>query len=412
MSSLSVSFISLIFIVSSGVEGQRTVLDAQPFRPLFRSFKESVYNFISSRSSEGAFEFNRRAGKLQKQFDESEPFFCDVNGAGARSSSVPTSVHKLRPGDIDIIGALGDSLTAGNGALAVDVLQFTLEFKGVSWSIGGQANFRKFLTLPNILKEYNPKLYGYSLNTGFTFQKTSMFNVAEFGAMSRDVPFESKVLIRRMQADPNVDFKNHWKLITLLIGANDFCSDMCYRQIPEKIIELHELDLLATFRNIRDNLPRTMLNVVLAPSLKVMVEFTGNPIECNLINLVECPCLFGVKTIPNHQRYFELMEIWKHKVSEVANRDEFHNLEDFTINVQPFLARVEFPTTQNNITDHRYLSSDCFHISQIGHSRISNALWNNMLEPVGQKALNWKKEFQELKCPTQQRPYLATKFNR
>ena len=189
-----------------------------------------------------------------------------MKGAGARSSSVPTSVHKLRPGDIDVIAALGDSLTAGNGALAVDILQFLIEFKGVSWSIGGQANFRKFLTLPNILKEYNPKLYGYSLDSGYTFQKTSMFNVAEFGAMSRDVPFESKVLIRRMQADPNVDIKNNWKLITLLIGANDFCSDMCYRKIPEKVIELHEMDLLATFRNIRDNLPRTMINVVLPPS--------------------------------------------------------------------------------------------------------------------------------------------------
>ena len=61
-SSLSVSIISLIFIVSCGVEGQRTVLDAQPFRPLFRSVKESIYSFISSRSSDGAFEFNRRAG--------------------------------------------------------------------------------------------------------------------------------------------------------------------------------------------------------------------------------------------------------------------------------------------------------------------------------------------------------------
>ena len=105
------------------------------------------------------------------------------------------------------------------------------------------------------------------------------------------------------------------------------------------------------------------------------------------------------------------MQTWMQKVSEVANRDEFHNHQDFTINVQPFLTKVVFPTTQYNITDYRYLSTDCFHISQIGHARISNALWNNMLQPVGQKSVNWKKEFQELQCPTQQRPYLATKFN-
>lgn len=254
-------------------------------------------------------------------------------------------MHKLRPGDIDIIGALGDSLTAGNGALAVDVLQFTIEFKGVSFSIGGQGDFRKFLTLPNILKEYNPKLYGYSLNTGFTFQKTSMFNVAEFGAMSRDVPFESKVLIRRMQADRNVDIKNHWKLITLLIGPNDFCSDMCYRNIPEKVIELHEMDLLAAFRNIRDNLPRTMINVIIPPckstininnfvlkflhfpfpAIRTLLEFTGTPPECVAFHRFECPCLFSFRFEANIERYYKIMDDWNLKVIEVANREEFHN---------------------------------------------------------------------------------------
>ncbi|CAO1413661.1 unnamed protein product [Diamesa serratosioi] len=410
-SSFLVSNISLILFLTYEVKCQRTVLDAAQYRPLFRSVKEMIYNFISSRSSDGALEFNLRAGKLQKQFQQNEPFFCDVNGAGARSLSVPTSVHKLRPGDIDVIGALGDSLTAGNGALAVDALQFLLEYKGVSWSIGGQGDFRKFLTLPNILKEYNPNLYGYSLNTGYTFQKVSAFNVAEFGAMSRDIPFESKVLIQRMRADPKVDMKSHWKLITLLIGSNDFCSDMCYRKIPEKIIELHELDLLATFRNIRDNLPRTMLNVVLNPSLKVLVEFTGKPNVCVITNNFECPCMFAAKYLHNRQVYYKLMEEWKQIAFDVANQEEFQNLQDFTINVQPFLTKVEFPKTRYNITDYRYLSTDCFHISQIGHARISNALWNNMLEPVGQKAFNWKKEFQELKCPTHQRPYLATRFN-
>lgn len=56
-------------------------------------------------------------------------------------------MHRLRPGDIDVIGALGDSLTAGNGALATNVLQVLIENKGVSWSIGGQGTWRKYLTV-------------------------------------------------------------------------------------------------------------------------------------------------------------------------------------------------------------------------------------------------------------------------
>lgn len=69
-SSISVAIVSLILIATYGVEGQRTLFDAQPFRPLFRSVKESVYNFISSRSPDGALEFNRRAGvKFKNVYD-------------------------------------------------------------------------------------------------------------------------------------------------------------------------------------------------------------------------------------------------------------------------------------------------------------------------------------------------------
>ena len=110
--------------------------------------------------------------KVQKQFGPEEPFFC--NTTGMRSETVPTSVDRLRPGDIDIIGAIGDSLTAGNGAMATNILEVLIENKGLSWSIGGQGTWRQFLTLPNILKEYNPKLYGYPTKDGLSTRKASL----------------------------------------------------------------------------------------------------------------------------------------------------------------------------------------------------------------------------------------------
>lgn len=36
---------------------------------------------------------------------------------------------------------------AGNGALATNILQVIIENKGVSWSIGGSATWREFLTV-------------------------------------------------------------------------------------------------------------------------------------------------------------------------------------------------------------------------------------------------------------------------
>lgn len=145
------------------------------------------------------------------------PFFCDVNGPGKRSVEVPKSVHKVTPGDIDIIAALGDSLTAGNGILALNVWQVLVEGRGMSYSIGGQDDWRKFLTIPNIIKEFNPKLYGYSLSNGLSYQKSSMFNVAEPGAQSKDTPHQAKNLVKRMRSDNKVDLNNHWKVIITLI---------------------------------------------------------------------------------------------------------------------------------------------------------------------------------------------------
>lgn len=69
-----------------------------------------------------------------------------------RSMSIPDNVHRLRPGDIDVIGGLGDSLVAGNGAMEEFAVGTFIEARGVSWCAGGQGDWRQFLTLPNVLK--------------------------------------------------------------------------------------------------------------------------------------------------------------------------------------------------------------------------------------------------------------------
>lgn len=58
-----------------------------------------------------------------------------VAGIG-RSIVKPSSVHKLRPGDIDVVGAMGDSLIAGNGAMEEWALGTMIEYRGISWCIG------------------------------------------------------------------------------------------------------------------------------------------------------------------------------------------------------------------------------------------------------------------------------------
>ena len=63
------------------------------------------------------------------------------------------SVHKLRPGDIDVVAAIGDSLSAGTGALGKNLLKIRNENRGVAFSIGkySKAAYFKMGTLKMII---------------------------------------------------------------------------------------------------------------------------------------------------------------------------------------------------------------------------------------------------------------------
>lgn len=141
------------------------------------------------------------------------------------------------------------------------------------------------------------------------------------------------------------------------------------------------------------------------------MDTVGEPPECVSTHYLECPCFYSLHHKPQRKRFLRVMEAFKRKQWEVANRDEFHNKSDFTVIVQPFTDKMGIPRKKNGLTDFTYMSKDCFHLSQKGQSRAANAYWNNILEPYGNKTQNWKKIFEVFKCPTEERPFLATRFN-
>lgn len=159
-------------------------------------------------------------------------------------------------GDIDIIAALGDSLTAATGASSIRIPDLFVENRGLSWSIGGQWNWQNSTTLPNILKEFNPNLMGYSKRDSYTFQEDSQFNMAEIGASSADMPYMAKVLVQRIKQDTRINFKKSWKMVTIAIGGNDICSFICTMEEPDSLPRKHKQRLMKTLRYLRDYMPR------------------------------------------------------------------------------------------------------------------------------------------------------------
>ncbi|XP_059476394.1 phospholipase B1, membrane-associated-like [Neocloeon triangulifer] len=341
------------------------------------------------------------------------PFPCPRE-PGARSPERPSSAHQLRPGDIDVVATIGDSLTAATGAVArafYDVI--TVDNRGMSWSGGGQGNWRQYLTLPNILKEYNPNVTGQSLGDGLSQTPNAQFNVAVNGAMDQDIPFEAVELVRRMRADRRVDFKNHWKMITIWVGTNDLCTDFCYD--PNQGADAHMRNLQKTLDYLYEHVPRAFVNLVSAPYVPSYTKLKDLPNLCLSLLPILCSCLFGgneaekLRNVTLMTRRFQKVE------RMLVESKRYDGRPDFALEFQPTYLDNIYPTVRLNngrlTTDYSYMSIDCFHFSQKLHAVAANTLWNNLFEPPWEKTTTWKPLFQKFLCPTTERPFFVTREN-
>lgn len=68
------------------------------------------------------------------------------------------------------------------------------------------------MTLPNILKEFNPNVGGYSIGQGEFLAPNSHMNVAFPVSADADALRQAQHLIKKMKREPGVDFKHDWKV--------------------------------------------------------------------------------------------------------------------------------------------------------------------------------------------------------
>ncbi|XP_039605816.1 phospholipase B1, membrane-associated [Polypterus senegalus] len=372
------------------------------------------------------------------------------------SENVPTSAHKLRPADVKVVAALGDSLTAGFGIRAQNLAQLNKEWRGLSWSIGGDDALDKVTTLPNILRRFNSKLVGFSLGTG---KEQSHLNMAVSGAKAADVPAQARHLVQRLQESP-VNFQEDWKLVTLFIGGNDLCQycldretlswqnyvghiqetlDILYSEVPRVFVTLVEILEIEGLRRIKGSglgctlLQRSSAHYIHQGSMGVLANVH---IHVNLLkdNGKEPKRLRvqGHRTRDAQdaqgQDSLELMEArmlnryYQVELEKMVYSGRYDGREDFAVVTQPFFRSSFIPLADDGTPDVRFFSSDCFHFSERGHAMMAISLWNNMvlvgqgvreLEPVGQKTAfnNFTYERRRLKCPSQVKPYFFTKRN-
>ncbi|KAJ8356184.1 hypothetical protein SKAU_G00189780 [Synaphobranchus kaupii] len=327
----------------------------------------------------------------------------------APSNPAPTSVHRLRPADIKVVAALGDSTTAGVAAKAKSILQLDKEYKGVSWSIGGDGALENVTTLPNILKKFNPSLLGFSIGQ---LPRQKGFNMATPGARAIEIPAQVENLIKAMKNDKKVDFEKDWKVVTLFVGVSDLC-EFCVDQnnLSPKNYSQHltqSLDLL--YKEV----PRVLVNVLEILQIEGVRRIKENTLGCSLLQGYMCPCiLLPEENSPELSEMKRINREYQAETEYLVSTGRYDKREDFTVVIQPFFRNPIIPLTAAGKPDQSYFSVDCFHFSERAHSEMAIALWNNMLEPVGRKQAynNFTHNRNKIRCPTEDKPFFFTRIN-
>jgi len=299
-------------------------------------------------------------------------FACPVIAAPPAT----TNVKNLRPGNIRVVMAIGDSITAGMSAKDNNILNLK-EYRGLSFPIGGDTGI---VTVPNLLKgSYTSSGYpvGYATGIGKRDSSITGFDGAVSGAHNLDMLSQAQWLLSQVKNHKNVDYNNDWKILSVFIGSNDLCV-VCSDPIPHDAVN-YQNNLIDALDYLYTNMPRVFVNIIANIDVTELYNFKSG--AC-ILHGYECSC-GGSSDASKRNRVTIATKAYHDAAYKVASYFNGRNSTGFAVVVQPFLQTTHVP-------DRSFLSpADCFHPSAKGHEAMSIGLWNNMITPAAQKKKVW-----------------------
>uniref|UniRef100_F1L910 Phospholipase B1, membrane-associated n=1 Tax=Ascaris suum TaxID=6253 RepID=F1L910_ASCSU len=290
----------------------------------------------------------------------------------------------LSPEDIDIIAALGDSLSTGKGLWP----STDIEFRGASFPIGGDANIDGLVTIPNILLEFNERILGVSHGMGTRDQlPDDQLNCAQSGATSKDMPEQASELIRRLNYHHGKEnLKNLWLMLLITIGTEELCSGC---SLPD-YRALH-----ATMKILADHIPKVFV-VLIGP---VHVSFS-HILTLNLFRS-RCECLNALPKVNMRQ----LLRGW----AEI-----FYRLQsEFNSPQRPTFGLLALPslTIASPHPESLFIKNKPF-LNRKGHTYAAKWLWNRLMTGPEYNLSETVLSVDDYFCPSTDCPYFRTVTNR
>eukprot|EP00163_Fabomonas_tropica_P020303 TRINITY_DN357_c0_g2_i1.p1 TRINITY_DN357_c0_g2~~TRINITY_DN357_c0_g2_i1.p1 ORF type:complete len:414 (-),score=134.69 TRINITY_DN357_c0_g2_i1:130-1371(-) len=324
----------------------------------------------------------KKAEELSKLAPEPKPEFtfeCPV----FKPHPYPDNIKDLHPYDVKVAMAMGDSITAAYLAeRGLWPLQPILEYRGESWSIGGDKDRN---TVGNFLKRFDPGLYGESTGShpmSPPDPATDHLNAAIGGSKAENMTSQAIYIVDQLKAAQDagsIDIAKDWKLLTIMIGPNDGC--IACQKNPRNLPPAYESNLRAALEILRQ-IPRLFINLVAPLDPIQLYEVSKDNAYCANLHKLECPCS---ATSDKAQRDYasQVMKEDQQIVFKLADEYAAKGFTDWAVVAQPFL-------TESVIPDLSYVSPlDCFHPNGKSHVDLAVGLWNNMIQKKADKSNKW-----------------------
>ncbi|KAI8147361.1 hypothetical protein BJV82DRAFT_552106 [Fennellomyces sp. T-0311] len=333
-----------------------------------------------------------------------------------RSESGAKDVTDLRPDDIKVIGALGDSIIAGALMMNNDHGKLVTyadyaEYRGNSYAIGGNTNA---ITLAKFFQHYSPLLKGASIGerlaTGCTGKILSFkhhpirdrLNAAISGGTAVDLDKQVDYLISRMKSMVGVNYNQDWKFVTLQIGSNDMCA-ACDTS-ADSSVETYGKLVSGAIERIRTSIPRVVVNLLGTFRVSELYSLTGNALDyCQsqnndpdtIFNRLSCSCFIGAES--NRTIMDVLSKGYNEKLVEIYERYKSQHSSTFAVRYLPVDISID------DLPLEVLSDFDCFHPSLIAHQWIAKLVWNTLFttQQEEESHLSWGFNANEtIYCPT------------
>ncbi|KAL6736712.1 hypothetical protein Aduo_007032 [Ancylostoma duodenale] len=321
------------------------------------------------------------------------------------TSSAPEDVHHLAPWHVSVIGAIGDSLTAGRAAGAEYLTDLVLDYRGLSFAMGAEKNLTRQASLFNIFSHFSPRLKGRSSGTASSSNiSVAGFNLAVSGAISEDLLEQAFALVKRIKSHPEIDFDNDWKFVNVFIGSNDQCR-IC-ENTTRFSVEQFTANVRESLVYLRENLPRAYVNLIPPFHVEVLLETQADNPFCVELQRIFCPCLFKL----TKEEYAVIKRSFDSSLSEFLGAE--YQTQNFAVGISSGF-NVDKLASLGNVLNLAFVALDCFHFSQIAHDVVAKIIWRDLFLPIHTRSPVDLDQFQPQlwDCPSMDCPYLRTALN-